>query len=130
MKGKNLENIKIMFLSIQSLTVPRLGEQSPSSPRRRRLGVRHASTFFGGGGPIPLCLMASVVWGAFFLLGRGAVSVGGDLVQRSAAVTLDACRALLADHLSYGARWGNPPFARGAPSGAARTGADQGNPTV
>ncbi|CAB1442181.1 unnamed protein product [Pleuronectes platessa] len=36
---------------------------------------------------------------------------------RSAAATLDACRALLADHLSYGARWGNPPFARGAPSG-------------
>ncbi|CAB1455650.1 unnamed protein product [Pleuronectes platessa] len=30
-------------------------------------------------------------------------------------VTLDACRALLADHLSYGARWGNPPFARGGP---------------
>ncbi|CAB1444832.1 unnamed protein product, partial [Pleuronectes platessa] len=29
--------------------VPRLGEQSPSHPRRRRLGVRHASTFFGGG---------------------------------------------------------------------------------
>ncbi|CAB1449403.1 unnamed protein product [Pleuronectes platessa] len=26
--------------------------------------------------------------------------------------------ALLADHLSYGARWGNPPFARGAPSSA------------
>ncbi|CAB1460630.1 unnamed protein product [Pleuronectes platessa] len=28
---------------------------------------------------------------------------------RSAAATLDACRALLADHLSYGDRWGNPP---------------------
>ncbi|CAB1443323.1 unnamed protein product [Pleuronectes platessa] len=28
---------------------------------------------------------------------------------RSAAATLDACRALLADHLSYGGHWGNPP---------------------
>ncbi|CAB1423062.1 unnamed protein product [Pleuronectes platessa] len=33
---------------------------------------------------------------------------GGDWV-RSAAPTLDACRTLLADHLSYGDRWGNPP---------------------
>ncbi|CAB1420157.1 unnamed protein product [Pleuronectes platessa] len=30
---------------------------------------------------------------------------------RSAAATLDACRALLADHLSYGDCWGNPLFA-------------------
>ncbi|CAB1460333.1 unnamed protein product [Pleuronectes platessa] len=57
--------------------VPRLGEQSPSSPQRRRLGVRHTSMFFGGGGPIPLCLTASVMRGAFFLLDRGAVSVAG-----------------------------------------------------
>ncbi|CAB1452155.1 unnamed protein product [Pleuronectes platessa] len=34
---------------LRSSRVPRLGEQSPSSPRRRRLGVRHASTFFWGG---------------------------------------------------------------------------------
>ena len=43
----------------------------------------------------------------------GRRAVGGDRVRRSEAATLDACRALLADHLSYGARWGNPPFARG-----------------
>ncbi|CAB1436097.1 unnamed protein product [Pleuronectes platessa] len=35
------------------------------------------------------------------------------LGTRSAAATLDACRALLAHHLSYGDRWGNPLFARG-----------------
>ncbi|CAB1428118.1 unnamed protein product [Pleuronectes platessa] len=40
---------------------------------------------------------------------RGRRAVGGDWVRRSAAATLDACRALLADHLSYGDRWGNPP---------------------
>ncbi|CAB1431692.1 unnamed protein product, partial [Pleuronectes platessa] len=54
----------------------------------------------------------------------GRRAVGGDRVRRSAAATLDACRALLVDHLSYGGHWGNPPFARGAPSGwrlAART---------
>ncbi|CAB1423623.1 unnamed protein product [Pleuronectes platessa] len=67
----------------------------------------------------------------------GRRAVGGDPVRRSAAATLDACRDLLADHLSYGARWGNPPFARGPLPAvrlgwrlAARTGADQGNPTV
>ncbi|CAB1412336.1 unnamed protein product [Pleuronectes platessa] len=42
--------------------------------------------------------------GAFFLLDRGAVSIAGAEVA-----TLDACRALLADHLSYGDCWGNPP---------------------
>ncbi|CAB1416013.1 unnamed protein product [Pleuronectes platessa] len=53
---------------------------SPSSPRRRRLSVRHrkAGRWRGPG-------------------------------TRSAAATLDACRALPADHLSYGDRWGNPP---------------------
>ncbi|CAB1425028.1 unnamed protein product [Pleuronectes platessa] len=83
--------------------------------------------------------------GGFLSLGpRGGVprrcgrrAVGGDRVRRSAAATLDACRALLADHLSYGAHWGNPPFARGPPVAvrlgwrlAADSGADQGNPTV
>ncbi|CAB1455961.1 unnamed protein product [Pleuronectes platessa] len=56
-------------------------------------------------------------WGGFLSLGRrggvhrrrGRRAVGGDRVRRSAAATLDACRALLADHLSYGDRWGNPP---------------------
>ncbi|CAB1431457.1 unnamed protein product [Pleuronectes platessa] len=65
--------------------------------------------------------------GGFLSLGpRGGVhhwsgrrAVGGDRVRRSAAATLDACRDLLADHLSYGARWGNPPLARVAPSGGA-----------
>ncbi|CAB1452807.1 unnamed protein product [Pleuronectes platessa] len=37
--------------------------------------------------------------------------VGGDRVRRLAAATLDACQPGLADHLSYGARWGNPPAA-------------------
>ncbi|CAB1450010.1 unnamed protein product, partial [Pleuronectes platessa] len=36
--------------------------------------------------------------------------VGGDRVRRSAPANLDACQALLADHLSYGARWGNHPI--------------------
>ncbi|CAB1455553.1 unnamed protein product [Pleuronectes platessa] len=41
--------------------------------------------------------------------------VGGDRVWRSAAATLDGCRARLADHRSYSARWGNPPFTPGSP---------------
>ncbi|CAB1438800.1 unnamed protein product [Pleuronectes platessa] len=44
---------------------------------------------------------------------------------RSAAATLDACRALLADHLSYGDRWGNPVFARGGTLRCASAGAYQ-----
>ena len=80
-------------------------------------------------GVLPRCAGASFFsFAALSLWGtsRGGVrrrcgrrAVGGDRVRRSAAATLDACRALLADHLSYGARWGNPPFARGAPSGGA-----------
>ncbi|CAB1422004.1 unnamed protein product [Pleuronectes platessa] len=42
---------------------------------------------------------------------------------RSAAATLYACRALLADHLSYGDRWGNPLFARGGTLRCASAGA-------
>ncbi|CAB1433127.1 unnamed protein product [Pleuronectes platessa] len=53
------------------------------------------------GGPHPVAPHGVAGAGAFFLLDRGA------------AATLYACRALLADHLSYGDRWGNPLFARG-----------------
>ncbi|CAB1421535.1 unnamed protein product [Pleuronectes platessa] len=121
--GLRLQAILLKAPSNPSINEPRTtdaespaGDSACGTPRR-----------FFGGGPIPLCLKASVVRGAFFLLDReggvrrrcGRRAVGGDRVRRSAAATLDACRALLADHLSYGARWGNPPFARGAPSGGA-----------
>ncbi|CAB1449402.1 unnamed protein product [Pleuronectes platessa] len=80
------------------------------------------------GGPHPVVPHGVTGARAFFLLDRGAVSIagaeGGPLEgtgTRSAAATLDACRALLTDHLSYGDRWGNPPFAPGgAPCGAPR----------
>ncbi|CAB1433532.1 unnamed protein product, partial [Pleuronectes platessa] len=55
------------------------------SPRRHPL---HAA-----GGSV--CGRLKVFWGG-----------GPSDASRSAAATLDACRALLADHLSYGARWG------------------------
>ncbi|CAB1436737.1 unnamed protein product [Pleuronectes platessa] len=62
------------------------------------------------GGPHPVPPNGVAGAGAFFLLDRGAVSIAGTGPgTRSAAATLDACRALLADHLSYGDRWGNPP---------------------
>ncbi|CAB1416987.1 unnamed protein product [Pleuronectes platessa] len=64
---------------------------SPSSPRRRRLSVRHREVL--------------IRWH----LTAPARKAGRGLGTRSAAATLDACRALLADHLSYGDRWGNPP---------------------
>ncbi|CAB1428705.1 unnamed protein product [Pleuronectes platessa] len=64
---------------------------SPSSPRRRRLSVRHREVLIRWHLPAP------------------ARKAGRGLGTRSAAATLDACRALLADHLSYGDRWGNPP---------------------
>ncbi|CAB1457873.1 unnamed protein product [Pleuronectes platessa] len=66
---------------------------SPSSPRRRRLSVRHREVL------IRWHLTAPA---------RKAGRWRG-LGTWSAAATLDACRALLADHLSYGDRWGNPP---------------------
>ncbi|CAB1420139.1 unnamed protein product [Pleuronectes platessa] len=67
------------------------------------------------GGPHPVGPHGVTGGGAFFLLYRGAVSIAGAAGgwrgpgTRSAAATLDACRALLADHLSYGDCWGNPP---------------------
>ncbi|CAB1436838.1 unnamed protein product [Pleuronectes platessa] len=83
---------------------------SPSSPRRRRLSVRHREVF------IRWHLTASLVGGLSFSCTAGrcpspARKAGRwrGLGTRSAAATLDACRALLADHLSYGDRWGNPP---------------------
>ncbi|CAB1420539.1 unnamed protein product, partial [Pleuronectes platessa] len=78
-----------------------------------------------GGGPRPRHHAASLVWGLSFSWAAGqypsAMRKEGTgwrgPIRWSAAVTLDECRSLLVDHLSYGARWGNPPFARGAPSG-------------
>ncbi|CAB1452145.1 unnamed protein product [Pleuronectes platessa] len=111
------------------------GDLACGTPRR----------FFGGGRSYSAVPHGVSGAGCFLSLGPwggvrrrcGRRAVGGDRVRRSAAATLDACRPLLADHLSYGARWGNPPFARGPPPAvrlgwrlAARTGADQGNPTV
>ncbi|CAB1414483.1 unnamed protein product [Pleuronectes platessa] len=69
------------------------------------------------GGPHPVAPHGVTGAGAFFLLDRGVHRRRGRRWRgpgtRSAAATLDACRALLADHLSYGDRWGNPLFARG-----------------
>ncbi|CAB1416837.1 unnamed protein product [Pleuronectes platessa] len=96
--------------------VPRLGAVAPlpSSPRCRRLSVRHREVL------IRWHLTASLVGGLSFSWYAGrcpspARKAGRwrGLGKRSAAATLDACRALLADHLSYGDRWGNPLFARG-----------------
>ncbi|CAB1433161.1 unnamed protein product, partial [Pleuronectes platessa] len=95
--------------------VPRLGEQSLRRPPLRAAGGSVCGTgrsSSGGTSRRRLC-------GGFLSLGprvhrrHGRRAVGGDRVRRSAAATLDACRALLADHLSYGDRWGNPLFARG-----------------
>ncbi|CAB1445269.1 unnamed protein product [Pleuronectes platessa] len=78
---------------------------SPSSPPEAQCAAP--------GGPHPVAPNGVNGAGAFPRGGvhrrRGRRAVGGDRVRRSAAATLDACRALLADHLSYGDRWGNPP---------------------
>ncbi|CAB1413439.1 unnamed protein product [Pleuronectes platessa] len=55
---------------------------------------------------------SSAVRGLSYSMPRGGVRrrcgrrgpVGGDRERRSATATLDVCRALLADHLSYSAR--------------------------
>ncbi|CAB1416832.1 unnamed protein product [Pleuronectes platessa] len=81
-----------------------------------------------GGEVLFRCASRRQWYGGFLSLGPwggvrrrcGRRAVGGDRVRRSAAATLDACRALLLDHLSYGACWGNPPFARGPPPAAAK----------
>ncbi|CAB1451633.1 unnamed protein product [Pleuronectes platessa] len=62
-----------------------------SGPLSRRFSVRHREVL------IRLHLTAP------------ARKAGRGLGTRSAAATLDSCRALLADQLSYGDRWGNPP---------------------
>ncbi|CAB1441515.1 unnamed protein product, partial [Pleuronectes platessa] len=88
--------------------VLRLGEQSPRRPPHHAAGgsVCTPRRFFRGGGARPRC-------GGFpYSMPRGGVRrrcgrrgpVGGDRVRRSATATLDVCRALLADHLSYSAR--------------------------
>ncbi|CAB1436820.1 unnamed protein product [Pleuronectes platessa] len=98
---------------------PNIVAPSPISPRHRRLGVWPASTFFFGGGV--LVRWASLVRGAFFLLDRGGLSVAGvegGRVRRTAATTLDACRALLADHLrDQITSEGAPHAMEGSPSG-------------
>ncbi|CAB1445558.1 unnamed protein product [Pleuronectes platessa] len=86
-----------------------LGEQSLRRPplRGQRPSVRHREVL------IRWHLTASLVRGLSFSGAAGRcpspARKAGDRVRRSAAATLDACRALLADHLSYGDRWGNPP---------------------
>ncbi|CAB1431561.1 unnamed protein product [Pleuronectes platessa] len=87
---------------------------SPSSPRRRRLSVRHPEVL------IRWHLTASLVRGLSFSCTAGRCPSPARKAgrwrgpgTRSAVATLDACRALLADHLRYGDRWGNPLFARG-----------------
>ncbi|CAB1426987.1 unnamed protein product [Pleuronectes platessa] len=89
--------------------VLRLGEHSPRRPPHHAAGGSVCGTprrFFRGGGARPRC-------GGFpYSMPRGGVRrrcgrrgpVGGDRVRRSATATLDVCRALLADHLSYSAR--------------------------
>ncbi|CAB1422489.1 unnamed protein product [Pleuronectes platessa] len=89
--------------------VLRLGEQSPRRPPHHAAGGSVCGTprrFFRGGGARPRCR------GFPSSMPRGGVRrrcgrrgpVGGDRVRRSATATLDVCRALLADHLSYSAR--------------------------
>ncbi|CAB1452542.1 unnamed protein product [Pleuronectes platessa] len=89
-----------------------LGEQSLRRPplRGQRLSVRHREVL------IRWRLTASLVRGlSFSWTARRCPSLARKAGRwrgpgtRSAAATLDACRALLADHLSYGDRWGNPP---------------------
>ncbi|CAB1422921.1 unnamed protein product [Pleuronectes platessa] len=87
-----------------------------SSPSVALLSAPPEALGAASGGPHPVAPHGVTGGGAFFLLYRGAVSIasaeGGPLEgpgTRSAAATLDACRALLADHLSYGDRWWNPP---------------------
>ncbi|CAB1460541.1 unnamed protein product [Pleuronectes platessa] len=103
--------------------MPRLGEQSPRRPPLHAAGDPACGTpqrFFWGGGPLLRCLTASVVRGLSF--SWTAVwcpppvrKAGRWRGPGTASATLDACRDLLADHLSYAARWGKPPFARGPP---------------
>ncbi|CAB1431086.1 unnamed protein product [Pleuronectes platessa] len=77
---------------------------------KKRLSVRHREVL------IWWHLTASLVGGLSFSCTAGRCPSPARKVgrwrgpgTRSAAATLDACRALLADHLSYGDRWGNPP---------------------
>ncbi|CAB1414218.1 unnamed protein product [Pleuronectes platessa] len=62
--------------------------------------------FFRGGGARPRCggFPSSMPRGGVRRRCRRRGPVGGDRVRRSATATLDVCRALLADHLSYSAR--------------------------
>ncbi|CAB1452885.1 unnamed protein product [Pleuronectes platessa] len=85
-----------------------------TSPRRRRLSVRHREVL------IRWHLTASLLGGLSFSWTAGRCPSPARKAgrwrgpgTRSAAATLDSCRALLADHLRYGDRWGNPLFARG-----------------
>ncbi|CAB1418201.1 unnamed protein product [Pleuronectes platessa] len=56
---------------LSNAALPQCIAPSPSSPRRRRLSVRHREVL------IRWHLTASLVRGAFFLLYRGAVSIAG-----------------------------------------------------
>ncbi|CAB1424469.1 unnamed protein product [Pleuronectes platessa] len=103
---------RVQVVKVRHQHIFSLGEQSLRRPplRGQRLSVRHREVL------IRWHLTASLVGGLSFswTVGRcpsPARKAGcwRGLGTRSAAATLDACRALLADHLSYGDRWGNPP---------------------
>ncbi|CAB1457386.1 unnamed protein product [Pleuronectes platessa] len=63
----------------------------------------------GGPHPVPPNGVAGAGLSFSWTAGRCPSPARRGPGTRSAAATLDACRALLADHLSYGDRWGNPP---------------------
>ncbi|CAB1412635.1 unnamed protein product [Pleuronectes platessa] len=91
-----------MFIGICG-HVPWLGEQSPRRPPLHAAGgsvCRSPQGFLGGGGPRQRRLMVSLVRGFLSLGPPGSVrrrcgrrAVVRDRIRRSAAATLDACRA-------------------------------------
>ncbi|CAB1429547.1 unnamed protein product [Pleuronectes platessa] len=99
-----------------------------SSPSVALLSAPPEAQCAAPGGPHPVAPHGVTGAGAFFLLDRGAVSIagteGGPLEGTGYAVNgghSGRVSGLLADHLSYGDRWGNTPFKRGgAPCGAPR----------
>ncbi|CAB1445508.1 unnamed protein product [Pleuronectes platessa] len=105
----------VQFVVEVNTQVRRLGERPhlhSEDQSAQRLSVRHREVL------IRWHLTASLVGWLSFSWAAGpspARKVGRwrGPGMRSAAATLDAYRALLADHLSSGDRWGNPLFTRG-----------------
>ncbi|CAB1431296.1 unnamed protein product [Pleuronectes platessa] len=98
-----------------------------SSPSVVLLSAQPEAQCAAPGGPHPV---ASLVGGLSFSCTAGRCPSPARKAgrwrgpgTRLAAATLDACLALLADHLSYGDRWGNPLFARGCTLRCASAGA-------